>query len=182
MRSEAIGSGALAPPRARASARAFALSAFVALASVAVLGTALASQYIGGLRPCELCYWQRYPYWATIALGVAGVALARMNARLAAGLAALAGLVFLAGAGIAFFHVGVEQHWWAGTSACGATGGPITSLEDLRRQLEAAPIVRCDEPAWTMLGISMAGYNMLGSLALAAIALTGARRVLAEAR
>jgi disulfide bond formation protein DsbB len=182
MRSEAIGSGAVAPSTVRATRRATALSAFVAVASIAVLGTALSSQYIGGLRPCELCYWQRYPYWATIALGVAGVALARRSVNLTAGLAALAGLVFLVGAGIAFFHVGVEQHWWAGTSACGATGGPILSLEDLRRQLEAAPIVRCDEPAWTMLGISMAGYNMLASLALAAIALVGARRVLAGAR
>lgn len=178
MRSDAIHSGALAPPASRATW----LAAFVALASIAVLGTALASQYIGGLRPCELCYWQRYPYWATIALGALGVAAARRSAKLAAALAALAGLVFLAGAGIAFFHVGVEQHWWAGTSACGATGGPILSLEDLRRQLEAAPIVRCDEPAWTMLGISMAGYNMLASLALAAIALTGARRIFAEGR
>jgi len=177
MRSDAIVPGAFAPPADR---RATWLTAFVALGSIAVLGTALASQYIGGLRPCELCYWQRYPYWATIALGVAGVALARRSARLAAALAALAGLVFLAGAGIAFFHVGVEHHWWAGTSACGASGGPITSLEDLRRQLEAAPIVRCDEPAWTMLGISMAGYNRLVSLALAAATLAGARRVLGE--
>jgi disulfide bond formation protein DsbB len=156
--------------------------AFVAAASIVVLGTALASQYIGGLRPCELCFWQRYPYWATIALGVLGVVVARRSAKLAAGLTALAGLVFLVGAGIAFFHVGVEHHWWAGTSSCGAFGGPIQSLEDLRRQLEGAPIVRCDEPAWTMAGISMAGYNMLVSLALAAIALAGARRMLAEAK
>lgn len=170
-------SEAVAPPIPKPNPNlAVRLPAFVTLASVAVLGTALASQYIGGLRPCELCYWQRYPYWATIALGVAGVALARRSARLAAGLAALAGLVFLIGAGIAFFHVGVEQHWWAGTSQCGAFSGPIGSLEELRRQLEAAPIVRCDEPAWTLFGISMAGFNMLVSLALAAITLTSARR------
>ncbi len=155
---------------------------FIALASALVLGTALASQYLGGLRPCELCYWQRYPYWATIALGTIGVLVARRSARLAAALAALAGLVFLIGAGIAFFHVGVEQHWWAGTSSCGASGGTITSLEELRRQLEGAPIVRCDEPAWTLVGISMAGFNLLASLALAAIALTGARRMRAGAR
>jgi disulfide bond formation protein DsbB len=174
-----MSSDALGRPRqaAAAAARAAVLPAFVALASAAVLGTALASQYIGGLRPCELCYWQRYPYWATIALGIAGAAIARRSARAAAALAALAGLVFLVGAGIGLFHVGVEHHWWAGTSACGAFDGPVTSLEQLRQQLAQAPIVRCDEPAWTMLGISMAGYNMLVSLALAAIALAGARRL-----
>jgi disulfide bond formation protein DsbB len=97
-------------------------------------------------------------------------------------LVALAGLVFVVGAGIAFFHVGVEHHWWQGTDSCGAFGAPATSLEDLRRQLEGQPIVRCDEPAWTMLGISMAGYNMLVSLALAALALVGARRILGNTR
>ncbi|MBL8838097.1 MAG: disulfide bond formation protein B [Alphaproteobacteria bacterium] len=150
----------------------------MAAASAAVLGTALGSQFIGGLRPCELCHWQRYPYVATILLGIAGAVLARRAPRgnAAPALAALAGLVFLAGAGIAFFHVGVEYKWWEGTNACGAGGGTIQSIDDLRRMLESAPIVRCDEPAWSMAGISMAGYNMLVSLALAAIALLGARR------
>jgi len=156
--------------------------AFVALASAVVLGTALASQYIGGLRPCELCFWQRYPYWATIALGVIGVAAVRRSAKLAASLVALAGLVFLVGAGIGFFHVGVEHHWWAGTSTCGAFDASDTSLEALRQRLMNPPLVRCDEPAFVLLGISMAGYNMLVSLALAAIAFVGARRMLADAK
>ncbi len=154
------------------------LLAFIAAASAAVLGTALGSQFIGGLRPCELCHWQRYPYVATILLGIAGVFIARRapRGRAAPAIAALAGVVFIVGAGIAFFHVGVEYKWWEGTNACGAGGGAIQSIDDLRRMLEAAPIVRCDEPAWSMAGISMAGYNMLVSLTLAAIALFGARR------
>jgi len=154
------------------------LLAFIAAASMAVLGTALGSQFIGGLRPCELCHWQRYPYVATIVLGLAGFVAARKlpRGRLAPAIAALAGVIFVVGAGIAFFHVGVEHKWWEGTNACGAGGGAIQSIDELRRMLEGAPIVRCDEPAWTMAGISMAGYNMLVSLALAAIALLGARR------
>src|SRR5262249_1824010 len=178
MHSEAMG----ARPVSASRVSALWPPAFVALASIVVLGSALASQYVGGLRPCELCYWQRYPYWATIALGVLGVISARWNAKLAAALTALAGTVFLVGAGIAFFHVGVEQHWWAGTSACGASGGPINSIDDLRRMAENGPIVRCAEPAWTMAGISMAGYNMLVSLALAAIAFFGAPRMVADAK
>src|SRR5262249_47377352 len=150
MHSETIGTRAL--PASRLSA--VWPPVFLALASVVVLGTALASQYLGGLRPCELCYWQRYPYWATIALGLIGALVAGRSARLAGALVAFAGVVFVVGAGIAFFHVGVEHHWWQGTTECGAFGAPATSLEDLRRQLEGQPIVRCDEPAWTMLGIS----------------------------
>jgi disulfide bond formation protein DsbB len=81
----------------------------------------------------------------------------------------------MVGAGIAVFHVGVEQHWWAGTAACGSTLS-ATSVEALRAQILAAPVVRCDQPAWSLLGISMAGYNALISAALAVVALIGARR------
>src|SRR5690606_26210528 len=109
------------------------------------------------------CVYQRWPYVATIALGLAGFALARRHpaaARIALG---LAGLTFLVGGGIAGFHVGVEQGWWQGTSGCGApasgTGGGAMTLEQLRAQVLAAPVVRCDEVPWSLLGISMAGYN-----------------------
>lgn len=142
-----------------------------ALVSAAVLGAALLSQFVGGLQPCVLCLYQRWPYVATIALGLAGFALARRHPDAARIMLALAGLVFLVGAGIAGFHVGVEQGWWQGTAGCGAPAGGAMTLEQLRAQVLAAPVVRCDEVPWSLLGISMAGYNFLVSLALAGAAL-----------
>lgn len=160
-------------------------AAFVVLAaSAAILGAALFAQYVGGLRPCALCHWQRYPYVATIVLGLLALLLAR-NAtlgRYVGALIGLAGLVFLAGAGIAVFHIGVEQHWWQGTSACGQTLGQAQSIEDLRRALLAQPVVRCDQVAWSFLGLSMAGYNFLLSVALGLFSLAAAFRLLKDAR
>jgi disulfide bond formation protein DsbB len=89
----------------------------------------------------------------------------------------VAGLAFLAGAGIAFYHVGVEQTWWAGPDSCSggiATGG---SIEDAVERLMAAPVVRCDAIAWSLFGISMAGYNVLLSLVLGLGALVSAGRM-----
>jgi disulfide bond formation protein DsbB len=156
--------------------RAAALS--VAAAGAAILGAALAFQHIGGLAPCELCYWQRYPFWVAIPAGLAAVTIDRPAAR--AALLALAAAALLASAGVAVFHVGVEQQWWQGTAACGAPRGVSASLEELRARLLAAPVVRCDEPQWTLFGITMAGYNVVLSGGLAAVALAGARRAWME--
>ena len=82
---------------------------------------------------------------------------------------ALAGLAMIAGAGIAGFHVGVEQHWWAGTSECGAQSGAPQTVEALKQQLLATAVTRCDEIAWSLFGISMAGYNLILSLAGAVV-------------
>jgi disulfide bond formation protein DsbB len=141
------------------------------LASGAILGMALASQYWGGLAPCELCYWQRWAYVTAMA-----PALLAMFApgRARAVLLGLAALVFLGGAGIAFFHVGVEQKWWAGLSGCGVTGG-ADSIEALKAQIMAAPVVRCDDIAFQLFGISMAGWNVLASVLLAGFAALAAR-------
>ncbi|MDJ0949460.1 MAG: disulfide bond formation protein B [Alphaproteobacteria bacterium] len=150
--------------------------AVILAASIAVLGTAFAFQYIGGLQPCVLCIWQRWPYVVTIALAALALALA---GRRAAGWAILAsGLVFLAGAGIAGFHVGVEQHWWEGTAGCTGAIDLDASAEELGKALLAAPVVRCDEVPWSVFGISMAGYNLILSLALAAGSLYAGRRLL----
>jgi disulfide bond formation protein DsbB len=153
----------------------------VLAASVVILGSAFAFQFIGGLAPCELCLLQRYPY--AIAIGLAGVgsglARAGVDRRVLAALLALCGLTFLVGAGIAVFHVGVEQKWWEGTSACVGNLTGASSAEDLRQRLLAAPVVRCDEPAWTMFGISMAGYNALLSLALGIASLVSIRKLVA---
>ena len=155
----------------------------IAAASAAILGTALASQYWGGLHPCLLCLYQRIPYAATIVLGLVGAWLAGTGRfGLAAVALAACAAVFAAGAGVAAFHVGVEQHWWPGTTACtGAASGTATTVEALRQQILDAPVVRCDDVQWSLLGISMAGYNVLASVALAALALAAARGVAAQA-
>jgi len=145
-----------------------AAAALLVLATAAVLGSAYAFQYWGGLAPCILCWWQRYAHMGVIAF--AALALLPVGPGLRAALLLGAAATALAGAGIAAFHVGVEQHWWQGTAECGSTFGPATSIEEMRQRLLAQPVVRCDEVVWSLFGISMAGYNILISLALAAFA------------
>ena len=149
----------------------------VAAGAAATLAGALAFQHIGGLAPCELCYLQRYPYWGAIPLAAAA---AFAPGRLAAALLAGACLCLLATAGVAAFHVGVEQHWWQGLASCGGTQGPAANLDELRARLLAAPIVRCDEPAWTLAGLSMAAYNFLIAAGLAGLAAFAAFRRMDE--
>ena len=143
--------------------------AVVLAASILMLGAALLFQYIGGLQPCVLCVYQRYPYGIAIALSLTALALAARpeGVTLSKFLVYACGLLFLIGMGIAAFHVGVEQHWWEGTSGCGATNAPKT-LEELRAMLESQPVVRCDEVPWSLFGISMAGYNVIVSALLVA--------------
>lgn len=150
-------------------------AALVTLAGAAILGAALAFQHLGGLAPCELCYWQRYPFWVAIPAGALAYAVPGARPYLLA----LAGLALAIGAGIAVFHVGVEQHWWQGTQACGGHA-PAGSIEELRARLLAAPVVRCDAPQGTLLGVTMAGYNVVLSGGLALLALSGAWRAWKE--
>ncbi|RJF94728.1 disulfide bond formation protein B [Oleomonas cavernae] len=145
----------------------------ILLGSGALLGGALAFQYLGGLPPCELCIWQRWAHGAVLAGALAAVLAPRPIAAL--GLAiGIAGL--LCGVGIAIFHVGVEQAWWQGLASCGATGTPATSVDDLLAAVEAAPVVRCGDVAWSLFGLSMAAWNAIASLVLAIVATVLARR------
>lgn len=130
-----------------------------------VLGSAYAFQFIGGLQPCALCLYQRWPWWIALGLALAAVLL-RGRPAVQWGLVALASLSVLTGAGIAVFHVGVEQHWWQGLSSCGGVGDAPMTVEALKRQIMNAPVARCDEVAWSLLGISMAGYNAIISVAV----------------
>lgn len=146
----------------------------VIAAGVIALGTAFIAQYWGGLQPCVLCVYQRWPYGIAIVLGLAALAT---GGAARGWLLALAGLTFAVGGAIAGFHVGVEQGWWEGTSQCGATG-KADSIEALRAQIMAAPLVRCTDIAWSFAGISMAGFNLIASAILAIVTLSGARRQL----
>ena len=147
-------------------------------ASAAILAAAFASQYIGGLEPCVLCLYQRVPYGVVIALSGLGLVLSGLAPPPRGVIAVLGGVcaaAFLVNAGIATFHVGVEQHWWQGTEACGAAGTTARTIEQLRAQIFAAPVARCDEVPWSLFGISMAGYNVLASLVLAVASAIAAR-------
>lgn len=142
------------------------------LYSAGALITALASQVWGGLQPCILCLYQRWPHGAAIVFGVIAVLCFHKGKTGAAKLfAALAALAILASAAIGAFHVGVEWHWWQGTASCGSTLGAGQTIDALRASLLETPVVRCDEAAWSFLGISMAGYNFLISALVGSVAL-----------
>lgn len=131
--------------------------------SAALLLGALAFQHLGGMAPCKLCIWQRWPHGIAVGAGVIGlVALPGL-------MAATGALAALVTAGIGGYHTGVERGWWPGPSDC--SGGPVggMSAEELLDQIMAAPLVRCDEVPWEMFGLSMASWNMAVSLGLAAI-------------
>ncbi len=134
-----------------------------AAGSAALLLGALAFQYIGGIAPCHLCLLQRWPHAIAIALGAL---ILVVPARI---LAALGGMVTLVGAGIGFYHVGVEQGWWEGPTTCTAPEPGALAPADLLNQILATPVVLCDQVAWSLFGISMAGWNVIGSLVLAAL-------------
>ncbi len=149
-------------------------AATVAVASLAALATALGSQYLGKLPPCELCHWQRAPYVAVAALAGAALLWRPHLARLAVALSAVA---FAAGAVLALFHVGVEQGWFQPPGACSADFDAAKTVEDLKRMIEAAPITRCTDVAWTLFGLSIAAYNLLASAVLAAFSAVAAARM-----
>jgi disulfide bond formation protein DsbB len=137
------------------------LARFVAVMTPALLiGGALWFQFVRGLHPCEMCYWQRWPHLAAIALAL--VAIGLHGNRAASGtFTALAALAILTSGAIGVFHAGVEYHWWQGLTACSTTG---PSDGDMLKAILASPLVRCDAPAWTLFGVSMAGYNALISI------------------
>jgi len=151
-----------------------AFPAFVLLASVAVLGVALLSQYWGGLLPCELCLKERWPWTAAIVVGF--VAASAGNGPVTPRVTLLCAAVFAISSGLAFYHVGVEQHWFAGPTACTAAGIAAATIEELRQQLLHQQPVRCDESAWSLFGVSMAGGNLLASLVMAGISLAAYRQ------
>ena len=131
--------------------------------SLVILLAAFGFQYIGELAPCKLCLWQRYPHVLAIVLAVLFV---RVKHRL---LLWLGGVASLSTAAIAAYHSGIEQKWWQGPDTC--TSGSIDGLstEQLMAQIMAAPIIRCDEIAWSFLSLSMASWNLIASLLLAAL-------------
>jgi disulfide bond formation protein DsbB len=141
------------------------------LGSAAMLAGAFGFQHLGGMAPCQLCLWQRWPHAAAVLI----LALALLTGWRA--LLWLGALAALTTAGIGFFHAGVEQGWWQFISSC--TQGSIAGLSGadlLNPDLATAPPVRCDAIAWSMFGISMAGWNAIVSTGLAALWVFAATR------
>jgi len=134
-------------------------------------------QFALGLAPCPLCLEQRVPYYVVIPLSLllAIAAWARAPRPLVAvGFVAILAAV-LCGAALGAYHAGVEWHFWPGPTDC---TGPLADLNtggSLLDQLNSVHVVRCDRAAWRFLGISLAGYNVLISLAMAAVAGYGLR-------
>lgn len=151
------------------TSRAPRIAAWLALLIPAfMLAGALVSQYVFGLYPCEMCYWQRWPHWAALALGVLAVLAARRVQGLAIAMAALAAIAIAISGLIGGFHAGVEYGWWEGLTSCATSVPAGATTDDVLNSIMAAPLVRCDTAPWSMFGISLAGYNFLLSLAGAA--------------
>lgn len=137
--------------------------------SAALLAGAFIFQALG-YAPCKLCLWQRWPHAAAVLIGVAALALpGRLLPLLGAGAA-------LATAGLGLYHTGVERGWWEGPATCSAGGVGGLTPEELLAQINSAPLIRCDEVAWQLAGLSMASWNMLLSLGLAVLWVMAARR------
>ncbi|MGP3697060.1 disulfide bond formation protein B [Rhodobacter sp. NSM] len=142
-----------------------------AAGSAGLLLGALGFQFFAGLPPCPLCIWQRWPHLVAV---IAGAVALMWPSRVVA-LVGAAGAAVSAGIGV--FHVGVEQKWWAGLASC-STGSieGISASDLLNPAVDLGPVVRCDEIAWQLLGVSMAGWNVILSAGLAAIWLVAATR------
>ena len=139
--------------------------------STTLLGGALLFQYVGGLEPCSLCIWQRWPHLAVIVAAFIGLRGVMPRCML--------WLTFIAGsisAGLGSYHAGIEYGFWAGPAGCTANLALDGDIKTLTQQLLNTPLVRCDEVPWSLFGLSMAGWNALISLDIIAAALISLRR------
>jgi disulfide bond formation protein DsbB len=156
------------------NADAYRLGGLALLISTGIILTALGFEYLGGYAPCPLCLMQRYAFYAGIPLTFAAMALVAERARWAALIFFAVALAYLANAGLATYHAGVEWHFWPGPDTCATAQALPTTPADLLKGLESARVVRCDEATWRLFGLSFAGWNVLICLALFAICLQAA--------
>ncbi len=162
--------------------RSVAQPSFPALA-IAALGFGLlvgayGFEYLGGIRPCPLCLEQRTPWMILIVLGggIFGAHAARAPGRVVLGLFAVTALVALYGAYLGGYHAGIEYGFWPGPADCSGGGVKLPTEGGVFDSISSSEIVRCNVVAWSMLGISLAGFNFLFSLVAVALAVMGAMR------
>jgi disulfide bond formation protein DsbB len=158
---------AAAPAGSRGLDRAEIARLIALLLPLALLAGAYASQYLGGLFPCEMCWWQRYAHFAALAPAVLAFT-ARANSHRARDLTILAAIAIAVSGAIGVYHAGVERHIFEGFTTCTATA-KATSTQELLKELMHAPLVRCDQIQWSFLGVSLAGWNAILSLSGAAV-------------
>jgi disulfide bond formation protein DsbB len=150
----------------------------LAVGTLATIGGFLFFQYVLGYLPCPLCLDQRIPYYVALPLAIAlvvGAAVGAPRWLLVGGLVVIA-IAMLIGGGIAVYHSGVEWKWWAGPSDCSGPLNNFGKAGSLLQTIQTTIVVRCDEAAWRLFGLSLAGYNVLVSAVLAAVALWGVAR------
>jgi disulfide bond formation protein DsbB len=147
---------------------------------VSALGIAYTAQYGFEIKPCILCLYQRIPYALTSVIALAGIMMPRGQGR-----NILTGIcipVLLVGAGIAIYHVGVEQHWWVSAAGCGGSLATETTIADFQAALQKVPEKPCDAIDWTLFGLSMAVYNAALYTALGIATFLGLRKMIAKTR
>jgi disulfide bond formation protein DsbB len=150
----------------------FHLLTSIMAASACALGIALIAQYGYQLNPCELCSYQRIPYGSILLFGGLALAFGGWNR---AAIGYLFGAIFLVGAALAFYHTGVEQHWWQSATSCGGHQAMPRSLAELKVGLTQSMPKACDNIDWTLFGLSMSVYNTVASLVLSTVCILSAR-------
>jgi disulfide bond formation protein DsbB len=156
----------------------------IALVGLATIAGFFFFQYVLKLPPCPLCLEQRKAFYISVplaALLVLGREYGASRKVILLGFLVIAAAM-LWNAGLATYHAGVEWKWWPGPAECSGPIGNFGPAQDLLKSLNNVSLVRCDEAAWRFLGISLAGYDVIISLALALVALWGAKAALAQAR
>lgn len=154
------------------------LALIASAGSFALLLGAFAFQHIGGLAPCKLCLWQRWPHAAAVLIGIL---ILTLGSRVRAGAVAVA-LTFLGAlaagtsAVIGAYHTGVEYGWWKGPSTCTSSNPADMSADAFFDKVMNAPLIRCDEVAWSLAGLSMASWNAVLSIILVGIWLRAAKQ------
>ena len=164
--------------RTTSSVTTLASAVLLTVGMAATVGGALGFEHIGGYIPCALCLMQRDPYSYGIPVAAAAALSGFLGgpAWLTRGLLAIAGVMMLVGAGLGVYHAGVEWHFWEGPATCATAAQGVTqNAGDLLSDLNAKTPPSCSDASFRFLGLSFAGWNVIASLILAAIAFVGVR-------
>ncbi|OYY71834.1 disulfide bond formation protein B [Sphingomonas sp. 28-63-12] len=133
------------------------------LLPVALMAGAWGSQLFGGLIPCEMCHWQRWPHYSAIVIAALAFVIPGDGPKRI--LVALAALAIATSGAIGVFHAGVEYHWWQGITACSLPPATSGTPDEMLARILSTPVIACDVPQWSLFGISLAGFNALFSIA-----------------